>query len=632
VRTDIAGFVGMAERGPLPEDFPADTFDAARVALKISKWGEYLAHFGGFRQYGHLAYAVRAFFENGGASCYVVRAAATKSSDPSQNAAKAMFTLPAAAPLAIGTLSQVTGSFQCAVAAPAVGAVAAAIAGTGAVVSLNAGDLLLISGGGVTQLNHVTAVLTGGQALLAVALDPQLAVGATVSRFPASSRISAASRGNWGNNLLIRITPLDPVTFSLRVTVDLGPNQLPGEDEFYRNLTLADSKSYNYAPAILAKQSNLIRLETLGSSPISLGAAQSLSGGAFYLQGGRDGLAAITLQDFSGGPTDLRGLRLLEEIDDVAILAVPDAVFRTPDVLSIPAPPADPCMPVASTPRAPSAGDPTAVARPLSPQDSVTLQSLMIEQCARLRYRVAVIDPPGALQIEQVQSWALKNGLVESPSSRFAALYYPWLNAPDSLGPEGALRRIPPSGYVAGTYAQTDLTFGVQRPPANLELQFVVDVEQPISDLQQQGLNLNNVNAIRALPGRGIRVWGARSLAGPGDEDWRFIHVRRLMSAIEETAQRSSRWTVFQSNDRALRSSLTHSLNVLLEGIWAKGGLKGTKPADAFYVKCDATNNPQNVIDRGQLVCEIGIAVAAPMEFLVFQIRQDAAGAQVLEN
>jgi phage tail sheath protein FI len=96
--------------------------------------------------------------------------------------------------------------------------------------------------------------------------------------------------------------------------------------------------------------------------------------------------------------------------------------------------------------------------------------------------------------------------------------------------------------------------------------------------------------------------------------------------------QRTSRWTVFQGNDRALRSSLTHSLNVLLEGIWARGGLKGSKPADAFYVKCDGTNNPQTVIDQGQLICEIGIAVAAPMEFLVFEIRQDASGSQVVEN
>lgn len=256
----------------------------------------------------------------------------------------------------------------------------------------------------------------------------------------------------------------------------------------------------------------------------------------------------------------------------------------------------------------------------------------MLDQCARLRYRVAVIDPPGGQQIGEVQSWALAHGLASSRASRFAALYYPWLDVPDLLQLQGISRPVPPSGHVAGAYAQTDLTYGVQKPPANVELQFVVDVEKAISDQQQQLLNLNNVNAIRAFPGRGIRVWGARSLAPVQDEDWRFIHVRRLMSAIEETLQRSSRWTVFQSNDRALRSSLSHSLNVLLEEIWARGGLKGNKPADAFFVTCDDTNNPQSVIDRGQLICQVGVAIAAPMEFLVFEIRQDASGSQILEN
>jgi phage tail sheath protein FI len=226
----------------------------------------------------------------------------------------------------------------------------------------------------------------------------------------------------------------------------------------------------------------------------------------------------------------------------------------------------------------------------------------------------------------------LPNGLLIPGSSRFAALYYPWLMAPDSLGIEGVARSVPPSGYVAGAYAQTDLNYGVQRPPANVELQLAVDVEQDISGVQQEGLNLNGVNAIRAFPGRGIRVWGARSLAPPLEDNWRFIHVRRLMSAIEETVQRSSRWAVFQSNNNALRNSLQHSLTVLLEGIWAKGGLQGAKPADAFYVKCDASNNPQSVIDKGQLICEVGIAIAAPMEFVVFEIRQDASGAQILEN
>jgi len=620
VRSDIAGFVGLAERGPLPEDFPGQPFDASKVALRISKWAEFLTHFGGFRQYGYLAYAVKAFFENGGAVCYVVRVAATTCADPAQNAARAAFTLPSGPPVPIGTVAQVAGPFQFGV----------ALTGT---TGVSAGDLLLIGGGGVTQLNRATNVLAGGQVQLAAPLPTQIANGASVSGFPAVCTISAASRGNWANDVRIQIAPLGSDAFSLRATVDLGPNTPPTEEEWYQSLTLSDPTLYNYAPAVLAEQSNLIRLDITGPGAINLQAYEALASGTFYLQGGRDGLAAVTLQDFSGSSTDLRGLRLLEEIDEVAIVAVPDAVFQTPDSPVIAPVPADPCLPVPPPPPAATpAADPTSVAKPLSTQDSLQLQSRMLDQCVRLRFRVAVIDPPDGQQIEQIQTWAADSGLVQTPASRYAALYYPWLSVPDALQLDGSLRRVPPSGHVVGAYAQTDLTVGVQKPPANVALDYVSDVVQPISDVQQQLLNLNGVNAIRAFPGRGIRLWGARSLATRAEPDWRFIHVRRLMSAIEATLQRCSRWTVFRSNDNTLRSSLTHSLNVLLEDIWARGGLRGATPAQAFYVTCDNTNNPQAVIDQGQLVCEIGVAIAAPMEFLVFQIRQDAAGSQVLES
>ena len=630
MRTDIAGFVGLAQRGPLPEDFPE--CDRSKAVVKISSWKEFLTHFGSFQEYGYLAYAVRAFFENGGKDCYVVRVAATAVKDPTQTAAKAFFKLPSWPAVPIGTVSQLGGAFQC------------GFTPIGAHVPA-AGDLLMISGGGVTQLTHVASILANGQALLAEPLSPQIAAGATVSWFPAACVIRAASRGNWGNTVRIEITLLSPTTFSLQATVDLGPNTLPAEDEYYRTLTIGNPSSYNDAHTVLKQQSNLVRLDACGAasnssgspssvsaSPASIQLPSSLAGGVFYLQGGRDGLYSITLEDFSGGPSDLRGLRLLEEIEEIGIVAIPDAVFQVPAGLKAPAVPVDNCLPPQGPTPISVAVDPTAQPAPLSPQESAQLQLLMIDQCQRLQYRVALIDPPDGLKIGQVATWPQINGLVTSPDSRFAAIYYPWLMAPDKMQVGQITRNVPPSGYVAGAYAQTDLTYGVQRPPANVELEWVVDVEQGISDLDQEDLNLNNINAIRSFPGRGIRVWGARSLATAEDHEWRFIHVRRLMSAIEESVERSSRWAVFQNNDDTLRNSLTHSLTVLLLGIWTKGGLQGATPADAFYVKCDETNTPQTVIDQGQMICEIGIAIAAPMEFLVFEIRQDASGAQILEN
>lgn len=213
-------------------------------------------------------------------------------------------------------------------------------------------------------------------------------------------------------------------------------------------------------------------------------------------------------------------------------------------------------------------------------------------------------------------------------AARFAAVYYPWLEVPDELGIEGPNRTVPPCGHVAGAYAYTDNTSGVQKPPANVELQFVSDVQLAVTNQQQGFLNPAGINCIRPFAGRGIRVWGARSLS---QNPWTYIHTRRLMSMIENSVEQASRWTVFQTNDDNLRRMLTHSLNVFLRSIWLAGGLQGSVPTDGYYVKCDSTNNTPATIDAGQLICQVGVAIAAPMEFLVFEMRRSVAGAQVVE-
>lgn len=623
VRTDIAGFVGFAERGPLPiaGDFPDGKFDTTQVALKITSWKEFQANFGGLLRYGYLAYAVRAFFENGGDTCYVARVAAITAADPAQRPAAAFFTFPSEAASQLGVLGAVASAFQ-----------AAFQAKGGAPV---AGDLVRLDGpakSGFTQINQVAAVLDKGLQF-AKKLDPKMPANTTLSRFPAAFKIRARSRGSWGNRIQIQVAPLDNNgAFALRVYTDLGPDNLPGEVEFYRRLTVSDKDATDYAGKVL-EQSNLIRMDNIATGAgFCLKADASFANGQFYLQGGRDGLTQVTLRDFAGGPDDRRGLQLLEEIDDIAMLAIPDAVSRGVIAPAMKPAPPDPCVAAPVPPPATVADDPTGIPTPLTAVECLHLQQKMTDQCQRLRYRVALIDPPDGIQVKTMPNWPSANQLI-TRSSLFAAIYYPWLKVPDSLEVDGEpSRRVPPSGSVAGAYAYTDLNFGVQKPPANVELLSVTDVGEAISDAEQGALNDNSVNAIRAFPGRGIRVWGARSLASAQDSDWKFIHVRRLMSAIEETLQRYSRWVVFRNNDATLRLSLKHSLEVMLQGIWAKGGLKGGTPAQAFFVKCDDTNNPQAVIDQGQLICQVGVAVAAPMEFIVFEIRQEAAGGQVVEN
>jgi hypothetical protein len=236
-----------------------------------------------------------------------------------------------------------------------------------------------------------------------------------------------------------------------------------------------------------------------------------------------------------------------------------------------------------------------------------------------------------SLQPSQALSWRNAQGY-SGAAARFAALYYPWLQVPDELAISGPNRTVPPCGHVAGAYAYTDNQFGVQKPPANVELQFISDVELAVTNQQQGFLNPAGINAIRPFPGRGIRVWGARSLASPSqDPTWIYIHTRRLMSMIEDSVEKATQWTVFRPNDDNLRRMLTHSLNVFLRSIWLTGGLQGAVPADGYFVTCDGTNNPQSSIDAGILVCQVGVAIAAPMEFLVFELLRSVAGAQVVE-
>jgi uncharacterized protein len=614
VRTDIAGFAGFTERGPLPPPGnPPRDFDWTTVAIKVESWKQFLATFGSFHACGYLAYSVRAFFETGGMTCYVVRVAATTAADPAMCPSTAQFPLPGAAAAAAGVLKTA--------------AVGYALDHTGAPgIQLSPGSLIGIAGTGLLQIDSVVAIAADGMPVLATPLGPGFSPGDKVTVYPSTVLLTAKSAGNWGNALQVNLTPLDAGAFGLRVALDEGVDAVPAEEEFYRRLTLNPADAY-YAPKVLAAQSNLLAMTVGENASISFD-SPALSGGPIYLQGGRDGLSGLSLRDFMGSSDDLRGLRVLEEIADVSMICAPDAVWDGIPQFKpmVPAPP--PCETGPTVVPDPVPSDPTAIPPRLDQASITQLQLAMIDQCERLRYRVAILDTSDRLTATQALAWP---DTVRGLSAQYSALYWPWLKTPDALQVDGLTRRIPPSGHVAGTYAATDLTFGVQKPPANLALGFVADVCQPIDDLQQENLNQNSVNAIRAFPGRGIRVWGARSLAAFQDSDWMFIHIRRLMSAVEKTVQVSSRWITFQNNTSALRSTLKHSLDVLLEGIWSQGGLQGQTPAQGFYVKCDDSNNPQSVIDVGQLVCEIGIAAAAPMEFIVFEIRRNVTSSDVVE-
>ena len=506
---------------------------------------------------------------------------------------------------------------------------------------LNEGDLVAINSAGISEASPIAQVLPSSSSIrLAIKLRSFHAAGDVILRHNPSFSVQAASPGNWGNRIKLQVYPLEGgeliTNFALRVKLDTGFDPTDADpEEFYPKLSL-NKNDPKFAPLVVNATSRLIHIHTsledehptdpqqllVGSGP--------LAGGPVYLTAGRDGLSSITFENFIGGDANPQGLNILEHVEEVAILCAPDAVFDGPVAMSKPGGPGgQPCEPPPPAPPPdPVLDDPTAVP-PAMTAYTGKIYRAMIEQCERVRYRVAVLDPLPRLTPVKVERWIETQR--DFSLSPFAALYYPWLKVPANMGGGSQSRIVPPSGFVAGVYAWTDLNLGVQKPPANVEVDLAVDVAQEIDDVTQGNLNMAGINAIRSFPGRGILVWGARTLATNRLPQWRFIHVRRLMSAIEASVEKSTQWAVFEPNDVNLRSTLTHALNVFLEGFWRKGGLKGTSPAQAFFVKCDATNNPQSVIDAGQLICQVGVAVAAPMEFLIFEIRRVLDFSEVVE-
>jgi hypothetical protein len=477
-------------------------------------------------------------------------------------------------------------------------------------------SIVRIGGHGHTEVGNVATVDAGSSSLtLATPVQFDHFAGDTVAAENTAFRAEAVSPGTWGNSIWLQILPLDAGAVSLRVTLDprMG-STAPTQQEFYPRIAWAK------IAALVNRDSQLIRITAGGQGPMpsftSTNAIQKLSGGD-------DGLDnRLKTPDFTGSASDRCGLRLLEEIGEIAIVCAPDAVYAPAVRKVAPPPPPPPCSkpPVTAAP---------ASANSLPAPKFSEIYPALLDHCAKMRYRVAVLDAPDSFQLAQAQSQWL-NQLMSRPSAPFAALYHPWIKIVDPLGTDGSMLRFPPSGHVAGLYAYTDQNSGTQKPPANgVALTYADDLGEPVSDLQQGPLNDAQVNVIRALPGRGIRVWGARSLSLT--PEWRFIHTRRLLSMIEDSVEKSTQWTVFEPNDDNLRRTLTHALTVFLEGIWRKGGLKGDRPEYGFFVKCDNTNNPQPTIDAGQLICQVGVAIAAPMEFLVFEIRRLIEGADLVE-
>ena len=210
--------------------------------------------------------------------------------------------------------------------------------------------------------------------------------------------------------------------------------------------------------------------------------------------------------------------------------------------------------------------------------------------------------------------------------SKYGSFYVPHLRVPDAINPS-VIVSAPPSGHMAGLWAQTDATRGVHKAPANMAVRGAVGLTKIYSSAEQGPLNDAGVNVIRFFTREGIRVWGARTLDPTGN--WKYLNVRRLFTMIEESIAISTRWVIFEPNDKPLWNDIKRDITNFLRVLHSQGALAGDRPEQAFFVKCDRETNPPETIDLGQVVVVVGIAPVKPAEFLIIRIGQSQAGATV---
>ncbi|NTU41457.1 MAG: phage tail sheath family protein [Nitrospirales bacterium] len=404
--------------------------------------------------------------------------------------------------------------------------------------------------------------------------------------------VDAVGEGDWGNRIALKVSTASLSGFKLSVyywkvmpvllydpDTDLTSQPRPAVVEVFDNLSVNESSADYYEKRINGI-SYLIILSRQGADS---GNQPDGPGTITVLTGGGDGTGALNLSDYertdSDSPGNRKGLTGFSEVDDISIVYSPNA------------------------------------------QSVTGLNAALITHCERLKDRFALIDAAsGSANVSVLNPRS-------SSDTKYAAFYYPWLRVidPDT----GLLRLVPPGGHMAGIYARSDNERGVHKAPANEVVQGASDLEFQITKGEQDVLNPRGVNVVRAFPGRGIRIWGARTLSS--DPLWKYINVRRLFLYLEESIDEGTQWVVFEPNNEKLWGRVKATITEFLTRVWKDGALMGVKPEEAFFVKCDRTTMTQDDIDNGRLICVIGVAPVKPAEFVIFRIAQWAGGSSVTE-
>ena len=562
VSTSTAGFVGLAERGPIMGQPQLVTSFADYKRM----YGGYLSE-AGYGSNRFLPYAVEQFFSNGGARAYIMRAVPGDARTGS--CVSGVLKISAANPGAWAEDLRVVVS-------PASKAKTQVLAVSGADLTLknadgfNAGDVVELYDGKTTAYATVKNVL-----------DKVITLDAPCSLDVADAKV--------GTVKYIK-------TCEITLTVRLGENV-----ETFENLSLKPD-ALNDIVAKTAK-SDLITVEVLESKaapapvkekdkdgkeiPAPAPKAPSivpfaLCGGngadlVLTLQGGSNGSVRTATPDaFLGkddGPGKRTGLQAFQENGNVSIMAIPGVT--APEV-----------------------------------------QASLIAFCENKKSCFAILDVP--MELKKTNDVANFRDMYDST---YAAMYHPWLEMYDAGSKRSAY--FPPSGAMAGIYARTDIERGVHKAPANEVVRGCTGLSCAYNEGEQDILNPIGVNLIRSFTGRGIRVWGARTISSNGL--WKYLNVRRLFIYVEESIKANTSWVVFEPNSTELWDRVTRTIETFLSTCWRDGALAGSTPSEAFFVECGPTTMTQDDIDNGRLICQIGIAPVKPAEFVIFRITQKTA-------
>jgi uncharacterized protein len=421
-------------------------------------------------------------------------------------------------------------------------------------------------------------------------------IGKESEREPARAALTASSSNGNASTLCATSATADAAgPFTVEIREDPAPQESGGDGknaEAKRSYTLevtgpagAAEKHEGLKPATLVKEvnarSSLIRLE-------SAGPLKAVEPGTYQLERPQAPVEEVDADAVVGDVARREGLGCLAALDEVTMICVPDAVTLAAD------------------------GDDSALR---------AVHAALISHCEGAGDRMAILDPPASVRRPQeILEWRAD----ALPGSKFATLYYPWIQVRDPIGKAPIM--VPPSGHMAGIWARTDGTRGVHKAPANEPVRGATGLGFQLAQAEQGQLNLEGINCIRTFPNRGLVVWGARTLSA-SDPEWKYLNVRRLFNFVSASIIRGTQWAVFEPNDERLWLRLRVTTSSFLTRVWRDGALFGATAAEAFYVKCDSQNNRPEDIDAGRVRIEVGISPVKPAEYVVFQISQYTAGA-----